>query len=812
MPDMSSISRATLHEPATTAALMANLLDDHRSNILEAFKLDPKFLDLVPVSDETFGKETVAEQVRAMERFIEKTGDVRSAIVARYARAIAQAESVLASMGDPQSAGSVEERRVRADSLEKMKSVLEEALSKARESGGQEARVALIQRQIAEVEGALGALVVDREGLIGDVIARLSLEHAGIDEHDPLTYDPVNVFSKHLYEVCYERQVYGDTRSVREKLFCVGKELTHLRQIRDVAQEGPALLLKCAKLYEDLLRNHLSEKDVDEESRPEGETTPASLFERRKKRLLEFPDINFFCSSAMLEDMRREVCSRIVRHENLQFVTSILYGRPGAGKTAILTGLAEQLGMDFKAFSVPQMDTIHIGGIPAVDDKTGTAHMTLVESVAACVNRPSTVLLDEFLRRGVEGVKNQMHRFLLNNAIGEHYAHPLTFKVAATNTPDDNPALIDDIDSALANRASHQVLGGKSDESMRKLRNGWIAWVRNRYAASLSDKGPVSAIVAYLSGEQNLGQNFLSEPQEDVYTRPAYPTPRSWEAVIRRFASRKLDMRTLSDTDIQETMMRLVGPATTDSFLTFYEAYRSLPSINELIKRASGLRFGEAILTYDSQISLDAKGEFAFDFSQKAQGLLLKNRFVTAESPEKISRVFRSIWNLGSTGGAGIESPAIQHVVRHEIMNRFLGHLESRALSMTEPLDGNFMADLLKLVCLFPYRSAQNAMMTQIVDRLVLGMESSRATELLRLRGVCYRTPGKPDQVRCLNDGGKSAEAPGEEVESRLKLWIPIDMLNRNSERFARLYMSYEDLRRESTEAPKEMPLGIASR
>lgn len=231
--------------------------------------------------------------------------------------------------------------------------------------------------------------------------------------------------------------------------------------------------------------------------------------------------------------------NRLVEHD--VFLSLMLWGPPGIGKSSIVAAVAQQHDMRLIDLRLSQLAPTDLRGLPVAD--AGVSRWFPPEFLPR--DGRGVLFLDEINMAppAMQGIAQQL---ILDRQVGSYQVPDGWFIWAAGNRKADRAAVFE-MPSALANRFIHLELAPDFDS--------FKAW---GLQTKLSEQ-----ILAFLAFRPTLLHHI--DPQH-----PAWPSPRSWVMADRLLAA---------DLSIAPA----IGVAAAGEFDAFRAIYQSLPDIDEIV-------------------------------------------------------------------------------------------------------------------------------------------------------------------------------------------------------------------------------------
>lgn len=199
-------------------------------------------------------------------------------------------------------------------------------------------------------------------------------------------------------------------------------------------------------------------------------------------------------------------------------VPTMVWGQPGAGKSAAIHELAARNDAVVCDIRLSQYDSVDLRGIPTIEGRTTVwnlpATMPFVGNDAFPDDRPVYLFLDE-INSGAPAVLAVAYQLVLDRGVGEHRLKDNVVVIAAGNREGDK-GVTNKMPLPLANRFCHVELAVDPE-------------VVTDHFMGL---GLPAECVAFLTFRKPLVSTFdPSRPDK------AFATPRSWEQAFRIYAS-----------------------------------------------------------------------------------------------------------------------------------------------------------------------------------------------------------------------------------------------------------------------------------
>ncbi|MEM7732437.1 MAG: MoxR family ATPase [Pseudomonadota bacterium] len=189
----------------------------------------------------------------------------------------------------------------------------------------------------------------------------------------------------------------------------------------------------------------------------------------------------------------------------------MLHGRPGVGKTQVVTDLAHRIGATLFDIRLTTIEPQDLRGLPYYDHDAKTTIWYRPEDLPDDPAKPSILFLDE-LTAASPNLQPTVYGLLQERRVGRHMLPASVMIIAAGNTVDDG-AIAYEMGTALSDRLIHLQVNAEAKD--------WL----ERYAV---DRGLSPLVTAFLRARPD-----LLDTTEDALRRGDMIacTPRSWERV-----------------------------------------------------------------------------------------------------------------------------------------------------------------------------------------------------------------------------------------------------------------------------------------
>lgn len=258
-------------------------------------------------------------------------------------------------------------------------------------------------------------------------------------------------------------------------------------------------------------------------------------------------------------------------------VAVILWGAPGQGKTSVLKAFAEQSGRKIETILASIREPQDFAGLPAISN--GTMSLIPPNWAQSLAEDGNGILFADEINTAPPSVQAALLRVCLEKVAGDLFLGEGTSIVAAANPPE---IAADgwDLAAPLANRFCHIEWELPGDVVAAGFVGNWP----QISLPMASDE----SIAAELETEAWKLSGFLAARPELATAMPsstsqqgrAFPTPRSWDFVLRLMA--QANARGLSPEVRRLLVLGCVGQGAGSEYLSFRENI-DLPSPEEII-------------------------------------------------------------------------------------------------------------------------------------------------------------------------------------------------------------------------------------
>ncbi len=243
----------------------------------------------------------------------------------------------------------------------------------------------------------------------------------------------------------------------------------------------------------------------------------------------------------------------------------MLHGRPGVGKTQVVTDLAREIGAKLYDIRLTTIEPQDLRGLPYYDHDAKKTVWYRPEDLPDDETKPAVLFLDE-LTAASPNLQPTVYGLLQERRVGQHILPKSVFVVAAGNTVDDG-AVAYQMGTALSDRLIHLQVNADAKD--------WL----ERYAV---DKNLSPLVTAFLRSRPDLLDTTEQAIRRDEVIAC---TPRSWEKVSDIVYG-------IPDKRIRHTMIAgTIGTAAAAEFAQVAEELDALVSLEELFETPRSKRY-----------------------------------------------------------------------------------------------------------------------------------------------------------------------------------------------------------------------------
>jgi len=247
----------------------------------------------------------------------------------------------------------------------------------------------------------------------------------------------------------------------------------------------------------------------------------------------------------------------IAQSEGRLTASWMLHGRPGVGKTQLVTDLGQRINAKLFDIRLTTIEPQDLRGLPYYDHEAQKTVWYRPEDLPDDPKQPAILFLDE-LTAASPNLQPTVYGLLQERRVGRHVLPNSVFIVAAGNTVDDG-AVAYEMGTALADRLIHLQVNADTKD--------WL----ERYAV---DRGLSPIVTAFLRARPDL----LDTTEQSLRRGDMIAcTPRSWERVSDIVGA-------VEDKQLRHTMVAgTVGTAAAAEFAQVAAEIEALVSLQEII-------------------------------------------------------------------------------------------------------------------------------------------------------------------------------------------------------------------------------------
>jgi SpoVK/Ycf46/Vps4 family AAA+-type ATPase len=239
-------------------------------------------------------------------------------------------------------------------------------------------------------------------------------------------------------------------------------------------------------------------------------------------------------------------------------VSTMMWGKPGIGKTQVAEQLAEFIGGNLYDVRLTTIDSADLNGLPYYNHETKTTEWYRPQDLPNS-DAPAVLFLDE-LSSAPAHIQPTVYGLLQERRVGQHKIPDNTIIVAAGNQVTDG-AVAYEMGTAIADRLIHLLVVANPED-----------WVNN-FAVP---RGLHPAVVAFV---KTAPQHFETTEQSMTQDHLIAATPRSWERVSQI-------MKTVKDPVMQRILVSgTIGDAISNEFFIVADDIAATVQIDEMLKK-----------------------------------------------------------------------------------------------------------------------------------------------------------------------------------------------------------------------------------
>ena len=272
-------------------------------------------------------------------------------------------------------------------------------------------------------------------------------------------------------------------------------------------------------------------------------------------------DMHNRITASQLENVLRMQLKTLAEHPELAHVLPplMVWGAPGLGKSSIIKGIANEMGIKFIDVRLAQREPVDVRGLP-VPDRENKKVDWMVSGEWPREGRG--ILLFDELTAADRSLQVAAYELILDRRLGDLYQVPDGWYICAAGNRVEDAAVSTTMSSALANRFMHVELGEDVE--------AWAHW------ATLHSIHP--SVTGFL--------RFRPEclfRQSDENLERGWPTPRAWERV-------SIMMNIVPEDDeelLRKLIYGLVGNRAGMEFFEFHKLNASFADVRQMMLNPS---------------------------------------------------------------------------------------------------------------------------------------------------------------------------------------------------------------------------------
>lgn len=320
----------------------------------------------------------------------------------------------------------------------------------------------------------------------------------------------------------------------------------------------------------------------------------------------------------------------------------MLRGAPGVGKSTIIRGIANKLGIGFVDVRLAQLERVDVCGLPSIEDKV--TNWNVPAFWPKDKGSKGIILLDE-ITSAPPDVQVAAYQLVLDRCISNsNYKVPDSWYIIAAGNRAIDRAVVKTMSSALANRFMHFEVDVNPEE--------WGFW------AVANDIHPaITGFIKFRPG--------LLFKMDDQNLEQGWPSPRSWERV-----SNVIPMFSGNEDILRKAVYGLVGSGVGMEFMEFYRVNKKTDDVLAMLTNPKA----NVVIPTKS----DEKCAFA-----AAVSYLLWNGHDTQDDKTRVEGMYRILNEMSSDYATLIIKNAMQG-------NRRISRIEAMKLISGSPSYAEF--------------------------------------------------------------------------------------------------------------------------
>ena len=272
-------------------------------------------------------------------------------------------------------------------------------------------------------------------------------------------------------------------------------------------------------------------------------------------------DMHNRISATQLEKVLRMQINTLTEHPELAHVLPplMVWGAPGLGKSSIIRGIADEMGINFIDVRLAQREPVDVRGLP-VPDRENKKVDWMVSGEWPREGRG--ILLFDELTAADRSLQVAAYELILDRRLGDLYKVPDGWYICAAGNRVEDAAVSTTMSSALANRFMHVELGEDVE--------AWAHW-----ATRHNIHPSVTGFLRY--------RPECIFRQKDENLERGWPTPRAWERVSIMMGIVPEDDEEL----LRKLVYGLVGNRAGMEFIEFHKLNSSFEDVRRMMLNPS---------------------------------------------------------------------------------------------------------------------------------------------------------------------------------------------------------------------------------